>query len=124
METITEPNAMSGTKDDLIEGHVALFNAGVRSADFGPMLERFTEDAELRFEGVPVGPFVGKDAIAAAYRTRPPDDEIEVLEMSAQEDKRVVDYAWRREPGKRAGRMMVTTLNGMISRLVVTFNPE
>ena len=39
----------------------------MRSGDFSRMLEQFTEDAELAFEGVPVGPFRGKPAIAEAY---------------------------------------------------------
>jgi hypothetical protein len=34
----------------------------------------------MEFSGVPVGPFVGKQAIAAAYREQPPDDELRVLE--------------------------------------------
>lgn len=49
---------------ELVERHVALFNQGVRSLDFGPMLEQFTDGAELVFEGVPAGPFRGKEAIA------------------------------------------------------------
>jgi hypothetical protein len=51
----------------------------VRSGDFSLMLEQFTEDAELAFEGVPVGPFRGKPAIAQAYAEQPPDDEIVIL---------------------------------------------
>lgn len=39
---------------DLIAEHVVRFNAGVRSRDFGPMLEQFTENAEPAFEGSPV----------------------------------------------------------------------
>src|SRR5829696_9589623 len=58
----------------LLSDHVARFNAGVRSGDFGPMVDGFTDDAELVFEGIPVGPFRGRAAIAAAYRNQPPDD--------------------------------------------------
>ena len=45
------------------------------------MLDGFTEDAEL-LEGIPVGPFRGREAIAAAYRAQPPDDEIELLDVA------------------------------------------
>ena len=45
---------------------VVVFGA-IRSSLFAP-------DGVLRFEGVPVGPFVGRAAIAAAYDERPPDD--------------------------------------------------
>ena len=68
------------------------------------MLEQFTEDAELAFEGVPVGPFRGKPAIAQAYADQPPDDEIVILRTrESGEDFVVADYAWRAEPAARAG---------------------
>lgn len=106
---------------NLVERHVALFNAGVRSGDFAPMLEHFTDDAELVFEGVPVGPFVGREAIAAAYAAQPPDDELDVLAVERDGDTLVVPYSWRREGGRRSGRMLFATREGRISRLVVTF---
>ena len=56
----------------LLTDHVARFNAGVRGGDFGPMVDGFTEDAELVFEGIPVGPFRGREAIAAAYQMQRP----------------------------------------------------
>ena len=80
----------------LLERHVELSTTGVRSGDFAPMLEQFTEDAELVFEGVPAGPFHGKQAIAAAYASNPPDDEIDVL-SSEQDDGR----SSRATPGAR-----------------------
>ena len=65
--------------EELLRSHVERFNEGVRSGDFCAMLEQFAEDAELAFEGVPVGPFRGKPAIAQAYAEQPPDDEIVIL---------------------------------------------
>ena len=50
------------------------------------MLEQFAEDAELAFEGVPVGPFRGKPAIAQAYVDQPPDDEIVILRTNESGD--------------------------------------
>jgi hypothetical protein len=108
---------------ELVERHVALFNQGVRSLDFGPMLEQFTDDAELAFEGVPAGPFRGREAIAAAYRTQPPDDEIDVSRVDAAEGEIVVWYAWRTEPTRR-GRMIITPDGDRIARLTVTFDEE
>ena len=65
---------------NLVRAHVERFNAGVRSGDFGPMVEEgFADNAELAFEGVPVGPFRGKEAIARAYAEQPPDDEVAIL---------------------------------------------
>ena len=94
----------------------------MRSGDFGPMLEQFAEDAELAFEGVPVGPFRGKPAIARAYDEQPPDDEIVILRTRESGDDLVVaDYAWRAEPTTRAGSMILRLRAAEIDRLVVTF---
>ena len=56
--------------EELLRSHVERFNEGVRSGDYGPMLEQFADDAELAFEGVSVGPFRGKTAIAQAMTAR------------------------------------------------------
>ena len=106
----------------LLDEHVERFNAAVRSGDFAPMLENFADDATMAFEGVPVGPFVGKDAIAEAYRAQPPDDELDVLDVREDGDTVVAGYAWRREPETRAGELRLTVDGGRITRLVVTFD--
>ena len=91
-------------------------------ATIGPMLEQFAEDAELAFEGVPVGPFRGKPAIAQAYVDQPPDDEIVILRTRESGDDLVVaDYAWRAEPSSRAGTLILRLRDAEISRLLVTF---
>ena len=86
------------------------------------MLEQFAEDAELAFEGVPVGPFRGKPAIAQAYAEQPPDDEIVILRTRESGDELIVaDYAWRADPGSRAGTMILRLRGAEIDRLLVTF---
>ena len=107
----------------LLARHVELFNQGVRSGDFAPMLEQFTDDAELVFEGVPAGPFRGKATIAAAYVSNPPDDEVDVLSSEQADDGTIVaKYAWHAEGGRPAGRMILTPRGEEIARLVVTFD--
>jgi hypothetical protein len=105
----------------LLEEHVERFNQGVRSGDFTPMVAGFAEDAELHFEGVPVGPFVGRDAIEAAYREQPPDDEIEILGSEERDGVVVARYAWVRDEGRQAGEMLLTPRDDRIQKLVVTF---
>jgi steroid Delta-isomerase len=108
---------------DLLREHVERFNAGVRSGDFGPMLENFEDAAEMEFRGIPVGPFIGKDAIEAAYREQPPDDELCVLEEREAKDGRLeARYAWVKEPEVAAGEMFFTVDDGRIRKLVVTFD--
>ena len=113
---------MQESEYQLLERHAGLFNAGVWTGDWGPMLARFTDDAELVFRGVPVGPFRGREAIEAAYLERPPDDEIRISNPRREGDELVMDYAWKADPRVRAGEMRFTVAaNGLISRLVVTF---
>ena len=109
----------------LLTDHVARFNAGVRNGDFGPMVDGFTEDAELVFEGIPVGPFRGREAIAAAYRMQPPDDEIELLHAERDGEGRVVaSYAWRQRPGVPAGTLVLLARGKRIARLVIQYGDD
>jgi steroid Delta-isomerase len=106
----------------VLADHVRRFNDAVRSGEFGAMVDGFAVDAEMSFVGVPVGPFTGRDAIAAAYAAQPPDDEIRLLgEPHADGDTVEVDYAWAADEARRAGRMILTARDGRIARLVVTF---
>jgi len=106
----------------LLRAHAERFNHGVRTGDFIPMIEHFAEDAEMVFDGVPVGPFVGRAAIAEAYASRPPDDEILILSSTDEGDAVVAAYGWRKDQGRPAGRMILTPRDGLIARLMVTFD--
>jgi steroid Delta-isomerase len=109
----------------VLTDHVARFNAGVRSGDFGPMVDGFTEDGELVFEGIPVGPFRGREAIAAAYRAQQPDDEIVLLDVAQDGEGRLVAaYAWRRRPGVRAGALVLLPRDERIARLVIHYGDD
>jgi steroid Delta-isomerase len=105
----------------LLHDHVVRFNEAVRTGAWTPMLETFAADAEMAFEGVPVGPFHGRDEIAAAYDQQPPDDQLVTLRVDDGPDGVTALYAWRREPGRVAGRMILTPKSGRIDRFVVTF---
>ena len=107
---------------ELLERHVEGFNAAVRTGNWEPMLEQFDDGAELEFRGVPVGPFNGKEAIAAAYREQPPDDELRVLEQREHDGGVDARYAWLAEPEVPAGEMLLSTDAGRIRKLVVTFD--
>jgi steroid delta-isomerase len=108
--------------NELLRDHVESFNAGVRTGNWSSMLERLADTAELEFRGVPVGPFVGKEAIAAAYRDQPPDDELRVLEEREREGRIEARYAWLAEPEVPAGELLLTAEGWLIRRLVVTFD--
>jgi steroid Delta-isomerase len=101
----------------VLEAHVDRFNHGVRTRDFGPMVAAFADDAELVFEGIPVGPFVGREAIAEAYRAQPPDDEVVLLDADGT-------YAWASAPNVPAGRMFLAERDGEIARLVIRYDRD
>jgi drug/metabolite transporter (DMT)-like permease len=107
---------------DLLRDHVTRFNAGVRTGDWEPMVAGFSDDAEMEFRGAPVGPFVGRDAIATAYRDQPPDDELRVLEQRRSNGRIEARYAWLAEPEVAAGELFLTPDDGVIRKLVVTFD--
>jgi hypothetical protein len=106
---------------ELLEAHLASFNHGVRTGDFEPMFARFTDDAELIFEGPPVGPFRGLDAIRAAYAAQPPDDTLTPLGHSIDGDRLIVNYAWDAAPADLAGIMIIERSGDRIGRLTVRF---
>jgi steroid delta-isomerase len=105
----------------LLNQHVDRFNGAVRTGEWEEMTAYFAEDAELRFEGIPVGPFEGRDAITQAYREQPPDDEVLLLDAEQVGDEAIAGYAWAADPERRAGEMRLTERGGRIAQLVVTF---
>ena len=105
---------------DLLYEYVARHNQGVRTGDWEPLEECFAEDAVLEFEGVPVGPFAGREAIVAAYGERPPDDEVRIIATEQRDDGVEAVYSWAEVPERRAGRMLLSLRDSTIERLVVT----
>jgi len=116
------PRRLHSRRMGLLDDHVDRFNLGVRSGDWGPMVDGFHDDAEMEFRGVPVGPFMGRDAIATAYREQPPDDELRVLEQRQVDGVVQARYAWLNEPDVAAGEMFLTPEDGTIRKLIVTFD--
>jgi steroid Delta-isomerase len=116
---VDEAPRVDGVVD--IAAHIEAFNKAVADGRWEPFVERFADDAVLEFVGPPVGPFVGRAAIAAAYESSPPDDTIEVVESPwISGDELVVPYRWLRTG--LSGSMRFTSHDGLIDHLVVTFD--
>ena len=100
--------------------HVRVFNDAVTSGRWQPFIDTFAEDAELEFVGVSAGPFIGRKAIARAYRENPPDDTIAIDGHPGRDcDTIVVPYRWNRTNEK--GTIRLTYEGGLIRKLVITF---
>ncbi len=104
----------------LLHDYVMAHNEAVRTGDWDGFGGWFSEAAELVFEGLPIGPFRGRAQIEAAYRERPPDDEVLVFATGEEDEQVVARYGWRAEPSTIAGRLLLTPVEHRIDQLVVT----
>ncbi|RZT11896.1 SnoaL-like protein [Kribbella sp. VKM Ac-2569] len=102
---------MSRTAD-----HVDAFNLAVTTGDWDTFAERFALDATMRFVGVPVGPFEGRPAIAAAYRENPPAETMTLLEDGDEQAR----FRWS---GGGTGSMELRWApDGSVQALTVSFD--
>ena len=99
--------------------HVERFNAAVGSGDWSAVVAALAPDAVMSFVGPPVGPFAGRDAIAAAYAANPPDDTIRIRQVRSDGDTDVVAFAWSRGG---TGTLEIEHRDGRIVRLLVRFD--
>ncbi len=106
---------------DRVADHVEAFNRAVESGDWERFSERFGEDARLAFEGVPVGPFAGRDAIAAAYSAQPPTDTMSVVAVETEGPFDTVRFRWS---AGGTGTMRMTWSGGRVAELVVVFDTD
>jgi hypothetical protein len=104
---------------DQVAAHVEAFNRAVESGDWERFSERFGEDARLAFEGVPVGPFAGRDAIAAVYSAQPPTDTMSVVAVETEGAVDTVRFRWS---AGGTGTMRMTWSGGQVEELVVSFD--
>ncbi len=111
------------TPAGILDRHVRLFNDGVRTGDFGPMASHLSGDAEMHFEGIPVGPFKGRAAIERAYSEQPPDDEIVILNVREEPSENVIvgEYAWLKSPEVKAGELRIVTKGDVIAKVIVNY---
>lgn len=98
--------------------HTAAFNDAVRSGDWSSFVREFTEDAAMRFVGVPAGPFVGRDAIAGAYSWQPPTDTLSVTAVESDGLCDTVRFRWSQGG---AGVMRLTWRGDLVADLDTTF---
>ena len=96
-----------------------MFNEAIRTRDWAAFLATFTPDAVMRFDGVPVGSYVGRDQIARAYAERPPSDTMSCVSDTRNGDNDVVRFAWDAGEG---GTLRASWRNGAVADLTVTFD--
>jgi steroid delta-isomerase len=102
-----------------VAGHAERFNAAVRAGDFTAFTQTFAEDAVMSFEGVPAGPYRGRDEIAAAYARRPPTDTMTIRSVRSDGDTDVARFTW--DAGDGGGTMTVRWRGDEVREVAVTF---
>lgn len=76
----------------------------------------------MRFEGIPVGPFRGREEIARAYRGQHPDDEINILDVEEKGGGKVfARYSWSKNPKTMAGELEMEATGGQITKLIIRY---
>jgi hypothetical protein len=73
----------------------------------------------MTFIGLPLGPFVGRADIAAAYAANPPDDTMRVLAIEAGGKVDMISFEWSRGG---TGTLIMHRDAGQITRLSIQFD--
>lgn len=106
-----------------VEKHTELFNECVRTGDWGPFTEALTDDAEMAFTNVPMGPFHGREQIAVAYAEQPPTDTMTLEAVETLDDHSArAHFVW--DAGGEDGLMVLRWRDGQVSGIEVTFEAQ
>ena len=104
---------------DRLDRWVLAFNAAVVGGDWAAFAAGFTEQAQMRFAGVPYGPFRGRTEIAAAYAARPPDEQVRVMDNSRRGAVDIASFSWA---SGATGVMRLTWDGESVDELEVAFD--
>jgi hypothetical protein len=107
---------------DFAGRHAALFNQGVRTGDFSAWLSTFAPDASLTFDGLPIPPAHGRDAIAAVYSGHPPSSPMRVVATAAKGDTVIGEFIWIAAPTTGGRFTLHPGEDGLLTRLEVALN--
>jgi steroid Delta-isomerase len=99
--------------------YVAAFNDCARSGEWADFARRFMPDATMHFAGIPVGPFSGREAIAAAYASQPPSDTLTVTRSASSGEVDDLRFAW--DSSSATGTMTLRWIGDLVAELTVTF---
>lgn len=114
----TAPRERTGPHE-LLDRYVELHNRGVRTGDFSGVPALFAPDGVMQFEGSALGALSGRDAVAAAFDSDPPRDDLVLLERVPSGGSAEAVYGWAARPHIAAGRLRLEERQGLITELAV-----
>ena len=100
--------------------YIVLYNYGVESADFTPLMELFDDNSVLEFEDPKIGVFEGKELIGGMFGRQAPTEKIEITNFNNVGNKATADYYIEGNTDSRAGGFKLTISGNKIERLIVT----
>jgi hypothetical protein len=104
---------------EAVREHERLFNDAVRAEDFTEFMKTIHPDAVMSFDGVPVGPYRGREAIAEAYATRPPSDTMSIWSIE-EVDPDTADVRFDWDAGG-SGAMRVKWQDDLVVGMTISF---
>jgi ketosteroid isomerase-like protein len=110
------------TESELLKAYVSRHNFGVTNNDFSGMLELFSDDAILIFQGTVQMTLKGKEAIARAFTTMRPTSQIYALEIIKQSHGAEAAYSFADNSDQKAGIIGVTSQRGFITSMTITID--
>lgn len=112
--------------ENMLTRYIQAHNHGVRSGDFSQLLDLFAADASMSFHGLPrpLGPFNGHSAIAEAFAAHPPDDELVLDGLEADDEFLRARYRWRADPDASGGRLRLRVHHGRIVEVIIHIDRE
>jgi hypothetical protein len=115
---LTETAAAASPTTNAARLHVIGFNDAVRTGEWVDFTTHFADDAVMRFTNIPVGPFVGREAITRGYLEQPPDDTMTVRTVDELDDAARVAFDW---DAGGSGSMIIRRRAGLVIDLTITF---
>lgn len=104
---------------DKVSEHARRFNEAIRTGIFEPFVESFAVDAVMSFEALPYGPFVGREAILAAYLMQPPTESMTVTWVEGDTEQATAMVAWS---DGTTGTMALRWRSDEVEALSITFD--
>ena len=106
--------------EELLKTYIILYNYGVDSGDFNPLLELFDENSILEFEDDGIGKFEGKDNIGRMLTLQSPSIRIRLSNEKSDIESASADFSDEEKPDYRLGGFKLCKNGNKIGSLYVS----
>jgi len=107
------------TPSELLKQYIYLHNYGIETADFGPLMMIFGDNAVFEFEDARIGRFEGIETIRGVFRRQAPTLAIMTGETTEMKTSVRADYAAEDRPEERLGYIELEMYDDKIKKLFI-----